>query len=131
MSEVPDNVEAMKNKVDLGNGVQFWAYVSPQHETSKYVTKWEVRIEQADSDWSGIIDSDNPEEILQTPNLSGIFKVTVRASGHEFEEKTLTPKPGSKPDIGCKSNCTAIVGIVATEGGAGANYWTTWDAICY
>jgi len=130
MSEFQDNVGTMKNKVELGDGAQFWAYISPEHETSKYITRWEVRIEQADSNWSGIINSDNPEEILQTPNLSGIFKVTVRASGRKFEEKTLPPKLGSKPDIGCKSNCTAIVGIVATEGGGGANYWTTWDAIC-
>jgi hypothetical protein len=130
MCKFPDNAEAMKNKVESGNGAQFWAYVSPQHETLKYVTKWEVRFEQADGNWSGTIDSDNPEEILQTPSLSGIFKVTVRASGHEFEEQILTPKPGSKPNIGCKSNCTAIVGIVATKGGGGAHYWTTWDAIC-
>ena len=130
MSKFPDSAEAMKNKVELGKGAQFWAYVSPQHETSKYVTKWQVRIEQTDGNWAGIIDSDNPEKILQTPELSGIFKVTVRASGPEFEEKELSAKPGSKPDIGCNSNCTAMVGIVATEGGADANYWTTWDAIC-
>ena len=73
-----------QDKVYLGNGAQFWAYVSPQHETSKYVTKWQVRIEQTDGNWSGIIDSDNPEKILQTPDLSGIFKVTVRASGPEI-----------------------------------------------
>ncbi len=123
MSKFQDNVE-------LGDGAQFWAYVSPENETSKYVAKWQVRFEQAEANWTGIIDSDNPEEILQTPNLSGIFKVTVRVSGHEFEEKILTPKPGSNPDICCSSNCTAIVGIVATEGGFGVNYWTTWNAIC-
>jgi len=130
MREFTVNAGAMKNKVEQGNGAQFWAYVSPQNETSKYVTRWQVRIEQTDGDWSGIIDSDNPEKILQTPNLSGIFKVTVRASGPMFEEKELSVKPGSKPDIGCNSNCTAMVGIVATEGGKDANYWTTWDAIC-
>ncbi|VAX33069.1 hypothetical protein MNBD_NITROSPIRAE02-596 [hydrothermal vent metagenome] len=119
-----------QDKVELGDGAQFWAYVSPENETSRHVTRWEVRFEQADGNWSGIINSENPDEILQTPKLSGIFKVTVRASGHEFEEKALAPKQGSNPDIGCKSNCTAIVGIVAAEGGKGANYWTTWDAIC-
>ncbi len=119
-----------QDKMELGDGAQFWAYVSPDNETSRHIIRWEVRIEHTDGNWSGVISSDNPEEILRTPNLSGIFKVTVRASGREFGEKTLPPKPGSKPDIGCRSNCTAIVGIVATEGGDGANYWTTWDAIC-
>lgn len=37
---------------------------------------------------------------------------------------------GSKPDIGCNTNCASMVGIVATENGSDANYWTTWDAFC-
>ncbi len=130
MSELPNNIEDMKKEISKANGAQFWAYISPQNETSKYVTKWQVKIEQTDGNWVGTIDSGNPTKILQTPNLSGIFKVTVMASGPRFGEKKLTPKPESKADIGCNSNCAAMVGIVATKDGSDANYWTVWDAFC-
>ena len=121
-------MEEMRKKINSGNGAQFWAYISPQHETSHHVTKWLVVIEQGD--WAGFIDSDNPEKILHTPNLSGIFKLTIIASGPHFSEKKLAPMSGSKPDIGCNTNCSSMVGIVATENGSDANYWTTWDAFC-
>jgi len=42
----------------------------------------------------------------------------------------LKPQAGSKSDIGCISNCAAMVGIVADPGGANAQYWTVWDAFC-
>jgi hypothetical protein len=113
-----------------GGGAQFWAYISPQNETEKYVTKWIVRLEQKDGDWSDFISSDDPTKILQTPNLSGVFRVVVRASGPLFEEKQLTNLPDSKPDVGCNSNCFAMVGIVANQGGKDAHYWTVWDAFC-
>ncbi|MEM9542710.1 MAG: hypothetical protein AAGA60_24865 [Cyanobacteria bacterium P01_E01_bin.42] len=113
-----------------GKGAQFWAYVSPQNDTENMVTQWTVKIEATDNNWVGIITSDNPKEILQTPNLSGIFKVTVTASGVKFSEKNLSPTSDSKPDIGCNSNCAAMVGIVATADGTDANYWTVWDALC-
>jgi hypothetical protein len=112
-----------------GKGAQFWAYVSPQNDTSTAVTKWAVKIEAADNNWTGIITSDNPKQILQTPNLSGIFKVTVTASGGKIQEKNLSPTSDSKPDIGCNLDCAAMVGIVATADGNDANYWTVWDAI--
>ncbi len=123
----PANVEG---KLELGGGAQFWAYISPQHETSKNVTKWEVVIEQQDGNWAGKITSDAPQQHLKTPGLSGIFKVTVKASGPNFAETTLTNLPDSKPDIGCNSNCFGMVGIVADEDGKGAKYWTVWDAFC-
>ena len=130
MSELMNNIEEMKKKVKLGDGAQFWAYVSPQNETSKYVTKWQVKIEQTDGNWAGTISSEDPTKILRRPKLSGVFKVTVTASGPKFGEKKLSPKPESKPDIGCNSNCFAMVGIVATKGGDDAQYWTVWDAFC-
>ncbi len=114
----------------LGKGAQFWAYVSPSNNTSKNVTKWEVILQQTDGNWTGKITSDNPEQQLQTPGLSGIFKVTVNASGPKFAWKKLTPASYSKPDIGCNSNCSSMIGIVSNEDGTDANYWTTWDAIC-
>jgi len=120
----------VKDELKLGQGAQFWAYISPQHQTSQNVTKWEVRIEQTDGNWVGSITSDNPQKELQTPNLSGIFKVTVTASGPNFAQKTLSPEPYSKPDIGCNSNCAGMVGIVANEDGTDATYWTVWDAVC-
>jgi hypothetical protein len=123
-------VANVKGTLKLGNGAMFWAYVSPQQETSKYVTKWSVTVQQKDGNWAGTITSDNPEQQLQTPGLSGIFTVIVKASGPKFAEKTLTPKPESKADIGCNSNCAGMIGIVAVPGGADANYWTVWDALC-
>ena len=114
----------------LGNGAKFWAYVSPQNHTSTNVTSWSVTIQQQGGNWSGKITSKNPYQQLQTPGLSGIFNVTVEASGPKFKEKKLTPQSGSKPDVGCNSNCAAMIGIVSNPDGTDANYWTVWDAIC-
>jgi hypothetical protein len=130
MSPQPDNIEEMKAKYKGGGGAQFWAYISPQHETEKNVTKWMVKFEQKDGNWSDFIDDKDPTKIVKTPNLSGIFNVIVTASGPQFAEKRLTNLPDSKPDIGCNSNCFAMVGIVATADGKDANYWTVWDAFC-
>lgn len=120
----------VESAFELGGGAQFWAYISPQNDTSSNVTKWSVTLEQQDGNWSGTITSDNPTETLKTPDLSGIFNVTVKASGPKFEEKTLSPQQGSKPTVGCNSNCAAMVGIVSNEDGTDANYWTVWDAVC-
>jgi hypothetical protein len=112
----------------LGDGAQFWAYVSPSNETPKNVTAWKVTI--SSGDWSDTISSDNPQQQLKTPDLSGEFDVTVMAEGPSFDWQELTPQAGSSANIGCNSNCASMVGIVATEDGKGANYWTTWDAMC-
>ena len=112
--------------LQVGNGASFWAYISPQNDTAKEVTKWSVTISQGS--WSGTITSADPRQQLQTPNLSGIFAVVVTASGPHLPEQKLTPQPYTKPDIGCNSNCAAMVGIVAAPGGKSASYWTTWDA---
>jgi hypothetical protein len=114
----------------LGKGASFWAYVSPQNHTSTNVTSWSVKITQQGGNWTGEITSKNPQQQLQTPNLSGIFDVVVEASGPKFKEKKLTPQSGSKPDVGCNSNCAAMIGIVSNPDGTDANYWTVWDAIC-
>jgi hypothetical protein len=114
----------------VGNGAQFWAYISPQNDTPKFVTKWAVSLEQKDGNWRGTITSDKPYEILQTPNLSGLFNVVVFASGPKFAWRQLTVVDWSPADIGCNSNCASMVGIVATPDGSSANYWTTWDAVC-
>jgi hypothetical protein len=111
------------------DGAKFWAYISPMNDTAKYVTKWKVSISQGN--WAGSITWKNPTENLATPNLSGIFKVKVTASGPKFKEKELTPLPGTKKGvIGCNLGCYSMVGIVANKDGTDANYWTVWDAIC-
>ncbi len=73
-------VANVRGNLELGDGVQFWAYISPQNETSKYVTKREVRLEQQDGNWTGSINSDDPTKMLQTPGLSGIFMVTNKSA---------------------------------------------------
>ncbi len=128
------NVEEIRKRVESGEGVQgaaFWAYVSPSHETEKRVTSWLVKIEHKESDWVGEITSKNPTEILQTPGLSGEFNVIVDASGPDLRPNAqLKPLPESNADIGCNSNCHAMVGVVASEDGMEAFYWTVWDAFC-
>jgi len=129
-----NNIEEFKTKVSsgqvtLGNGAKFWAYISPQNDTARYVSDWMVKFEQ--QDWSGSITSKDPYVNLQTPDLSGVFNVTVTAKvGVVGQPQKLKPQAGSKPDIGCGSNCAAMVGIVAAPGGGSATYWTVWDAYC-
>ena len=136
-NENDNNIEEFKTQVAsgqivLGNGAKFWAYISSQNETEKYVHDWSVKLEQQDGNWSGTITSKDPYVNLQTPGLSGIFNVTVTAKvGAVLQPRTLEPQPGVKPGvIGCNSNCAAMVGIVALPGGANAQYWTVWDAYC-
>jgi hypothetical protein len=136
MDNQQGNIEEFQTKISsgevtLGNGAQFWVYISPQNETAKYVKDWKVTFAQKDGNWTGSVSSEDSSPTLQTPGLSGIFNVTVLATvGAVLQPRTLQPQAGSNPDIGCNSNCAAMVGIVATPGGANANYWTTWDAIC-
>jgi hypothetical protein len=136
MEEQEDNIEEFKTKVSsgqvtLGNGAQFWAYISPQNDTAKYVTDWVVKFEQQDGNWTGSITSKDPYVNLQTPNLSGVFNVTVTAKvGAVLQPQKLKPQAGTKPEVGCNSNCAAMVGIVAAPGGGSATYWTVWDAYC-
>lgn len=119
-----------ESTVRLGGGAQFWVYVSPDNKTDEYVTDWEVKIEQIDGNWTGSITSENPYQQLKTSDLSGVFKVTITASGPKFSEATLTPVLESSSDVSCSSKCAAMIGIVATDNGDGANYWTVGDAMC-
>lgn len=129
MKEPATDVHSEENLI-LGNGAQFWTYISPQNETASRVTEWHVQIEQANGEWRGDIDSTNPRQKATTPGLSGKFNLVVTASGPNFPKTTLSPLPDSQPDIGCNSNCAAMIGIVANEAGTGAHYWTVWDALC-
>ncbi len=112
-----------------GKGAQFWVYISPNNDTAKVVTKWSVTYTHQDSNWIGTITSADPQEILQTPGLSGLFDVKVEAAGADWGPTEIHPSEGG-PVIGCNDNCGSFVGIVADAGGKGATYWTTWDAIC-
>jgi hypothetical protein len=127
ISEVSQHLNA---EVGVNPGARFWAYISPQNHTEAVVTKWAVTVQQVDGNWQGTITSDEPQQILKTPDLSGVFNVIVMASGPNMPWQKLTPQPDSKAQIGCNSNCTAMVGIIARPGGTGANYWTVWDALC-
>ncbi len=109
-------------------GAQFWAYISPSNNTSKWITSWKVTLSQGN--WQNSITSANPQQMLQTPGLSGIFDVVVTASGPNMPEKQLSVQAGSNPNIGCNNNCASMVGIVSNETGTDAQYWTVWDAYC-
>jgi hypothetical protein len=133
MSGYPSNIAEVQSQIQsgkqqLGGGAQFWAYISPSNNTAQWVTKWEVVLTQGN--WKDSITSDLPHKILKTPDLSGVFDVTVWASGPNFPWQQITPAAGSQPNVGCNDNCAAMVGIVANASGTGANYWTVWDAIC-
>lgn len=113
----------------LGGGAQFWVYISPKNNTAKYLKKWSVTFSQGR--WSGTITSANPEQNLQTPGLSGVFKLKVVGTiGPILQPHALSPGAGCNADIGCNSNCSSMVTIVAKAGGTDATYCTTWDAIC-
>ncbi len=122
-------VANVQTNLSPGHGAQFWAYISPQNKTAKRLVAW--RVDLSNDSWKGSIDSDNPQAHLQTPNLSGIFdvKVTACLDGATAVELTLQPSPGSQPRIGCDVNCAAMIGIVVSEDGRSATYWTTWDAM--
>jgi hypothetical protein len=133
MADDPENTAKTRAHVSerrdtISDGAQFWVHISPQHGTEQYIQQWEVRFQS--SDWTGSITSDNPQEILQTPGLSGVFEVIVIASGPTLPRTHLTPLPDSKPQIGCNGNCAAMVGIIAGADGGEAHYWTVWDALC-
>jgi hypothetical protein len=73
------------------------------------LTHWSARITSRDGSWSGSITSEQPGEILQTPDLSGAFDVTVVASGPHMPEKQLAPLRESRADISCDSHHRAMV----------------------
>jgi hypothetical protein len=118
----------------VGNGAQFWVYLSPQNDTSKMIQKWKVTFSQGD--WNATISSDNPTEQIHTPGLSGIFNIQVELwSGSTNSWRQIPPQAGSYNEIGCNSNCASMVGIVADStnpmpGAINAHFWTTWDAFC-
>lgn len=121
--------------VQLGGGAQFWVYLSPQNNTKEVVKKWKVIFSQGN--WTGSISSDNPQQVLQTPGLSGIFDIQVLEwTGSTLEGQPIPPQPGSRNQIGCNSNCASMVGILADAepshliGAPNATFWTTWDAMC-
>ncbi|MDR1705711.1 MAG: hypothetical protein LBS19_13645 [Clostridiales bacterium] len=114
----------------LGGGAQFFAYISPNNDTPKLLKKWRIILQHTTSNWMGEINSDNPSEHLKTPDLSGMFMVKVLASGENFGEKELGPEEGSSSEIGCFNNCIGMIGIVVTEDGKSAEYWTVWNALC-
>lgn len=131
MSEVSQaDFEQMGGSVELlGKGAYFWVYVSPQNDTASVVKKWVVTLRQGE--WSASISSKDPEPTLQTEGMSGVFEVQVEWQRPPDDLAIdLSPLPDSKRDIGCNSNCGAMIGIVANEQGDSANYWTVWDAFC-
>ena len=115
-------------EVGAHKGAQFWAYISPSHDTETVLTDWEITLTQKDGNWTGTMRKGGDTH-LETPGLSGVFDVKVVASGHGWGPVELQAKD-SPSDIGCNSNCASMVGIVADQGGGGATYWTTWDAFC-
>jgi hypothetical protein len=125
----------IKGELKLGGGAQFWVYLSPQNNTASVVKGWSVTFTQGN--WSGSITSENPTQQLQTPNLSGLFDIVITEidnSTHPPRKIAIPAMPPSTNQIGCNSNCSSMVGIVANEkpmpGGANAKFWTTWDAMC-
>lgn len=110
----------------LGGGAQFWAIVA--NDSKPYITTWKVKITQ--DDWGGTISSDDPTNILKTPDLSGDFKVSVMAEGPDFEWQELSAAEGCNADIGCNSNCASMVSISTAGDGTTPTYCTTWDAMC-
>jgi hypothetical protein len=122
---------ALAGPLNCNDGAQFWAYISPQNDTSTWVTEWSVTISEKTGDWSQTITSNDPYEVIQTPGLSGVFDVEVMVSGPNITTtRRIGCLPDSHADVGCNSNCAAMIGIVASQDGTDAHYWTVWDAKC-
>lgn len=114
----------------LGIGAQFWVYISEENDTAAILSDWQVTIRHHYENWSGTITSDKPHKILQTPNLSGIFHVSVMVRiAEDAEMREIEPLIGSNRNIGCNSNYAAKIGIEALPDGVDAKYWTVWDAV--
>ncbi|HQU83664.1 MAG TPA: hypothetical protein PKY59_11085 [Pyrinomonadaceae bacterium] len=114
----------------VGIGAQFWVYISEENDTSEVVKDWQVTIRHHYENWNGTITAEKPRQILQTPNLSGIFHVSVKAKlGEEIEMREIEPQNGSNRNIGCNSNYAAMIGIEVSPSGKEARYWTIWDAV--
>ncbi len=125
----------VSGSLKLGGGAQFWVYLSPQNNTAKVVSNWSVTLSQGN--WSDSITSQNPTKQIQTPGLSGIFNIKItelNGSTNPPRNIDIPPMPPSTNQIGCNSNCASMIGIVALAnpplGGANAQFWTTWDALC-
>ena len=120
--------------IQLGNGAQFWVYLSPVNDTALMIQKWRVTFSQGN--WKDMISSEDPTKHIQTPNLSGIFDLSVEVlSGSTGTWVPVPPQEGSNHTIGCNANCSSMVGIVADSmfpvvGSVNAHFWTTWDALC-
>jgi hypothetical protein len=126
--EARESFNAVASESDLGGGAYFWVYISPQGDTKDVVKDWTVTLSQGD--WTASISSDQDPLVLQTDGLSGEFDVRVewRQPPNELAIG-LDPCPDSKPNVGCNSNCAAMIGIVAQSSDQ-ACYWTVWDAFC-
>ena len=123
------------NELKLGGGAQFWVYLSPQNNTANVVKGWSVTLSQGN--WSDSITSENPTKQIQTPNLSGLFDIKITETDGSTNPPRIVDIPAQAPStnqIGCNSNCSSMVGIIADEkpllGGPNAHFWTTWDALC-
>lgn len=115
----------------LGEGAQFWVNLPEENGAAEKIVEWQVVFRHHYENWSGAISSESPRKILQTPNLGGIFHVKVLARlADEAEMTEIEPQTGSNRNIGCNSNCAAMIGITLTADGENAEYWTVWDAIC-
>lgn len=127
-----EKVERREN-VELGGGAQFWGYLAGMYKTQDIIKDFTITLRHKTSDWMGVITyADYKDGMIKTPGLSGDFQVTVRASGTTFEEKQLELLDDStiphNPDISCKENNAGMIGIVATEDGKDAKYWTISNA---
>lgn len=122
-----------REDVELGGGAQFWGYLSGMYNTQEIIKDFTITLRHKTSDWMGVITyEDYKNGMIKTPGLSGDFQVTVVASGTTFEEKQLEladdPTIPHNPDISCNANNAGMIGIVATEDGKDARYWTISNA---
>lgn len=116
--------------IDLGGGAVFWAYLSPKNNTAERIKNWKIEITSEDGSWTGVITSDNPKEMPKAKGIGGVFNVNVTIQAPGSAPIEISPKPPSTAQIGCNENCAAMVTIVADESGFGAQFVTTWCAVC-
>ena len=111
----------MRDEQNGGPGAKFTVYLSPANETATYVTSWSVTVAHQGGSWSATVTSRDASPVIQSPQLSGTFTVSVIASGPQLESQQLSGDQGDT--IECTDQTQVMIGIVAAQGGYGASYW--------
>ncbi len=111
-------------------GAHFWVSISSKNETAEKLKDWKVVFCHLKTGWIGEINSDNPNQNLFTPGLSGLFSVEAFVTGPHDEWQKIEAEEGTNPMIGCKKHCASMVEISRKSSSSAFQYSTKWNVLC-